>query len=93
MKKFKILNSNAFCLFEKETLGIAGSTFAASGWRISDEIYNNVRGQKFGWIASNGDYYTNLREYFSRPTEDQIQTLMTESLLDQAVEQKIVEII
>lgn len=83
----KILNLMPFCKAGRD-IGIAiEGTFAASAWRISDEAFNAVRGDKFSWFAPDGGSYTDSRSIFERPTEAQVIKGMSERIKEIAVEQ------
>lgn len=82
-----ILSTMPFVLTIDGNLGIASDgTFAAQAWRISDEAFNSIGGRAFSWIAPDGKDYTDGRNMFIRPTEDQIRQKMTPALKQKAIE-------
>lgn len=80
-----------FCLCGKD-LGIAeDGTFAATAWRISDELFNSTGGNKFSWLAPDGKIYIDNCNRFKRPTEDQIRQYITPLIQKIAVAQGLIE--
>lgn len=90
----KILNIMPFVITLRGELGIAiDGTFAASGWRVSDEQFKGVRGNKFSWYGPNGGEYVDDRSIMRRPTEEQVRTKLSNhpNLLKIAKDQGLVE--
>lgn len=88
----KILDRKAFVLSTRGDLGIAGgNTFASMAWKLSDEAFNTMGGSKFDWIAPDGQNYTEHRDAFTRPTDEQIMTKMSISIKLKALELNLIQ--
>lgn len=90
----KIINILPFVKTNRGDIGIADAhgTFASSTWCISDEAFNSVSGQKFGWTAPDGGTYTDHRDLFSRPTEQEVIAGLSDRLKEKAVEMGLIEL-
>lgn len=70
----KILKLLPFVRTVHGDVGIADAqgSFASTAWCISDDMFNSVRGSKFGWYAPDGEFYTEDKSIMSRPTEKEV---------------------
>ena len=89
----EILNQKAFVITDNGDIGLAQEgTFAASAWLISDEAFNSISGRSFSWVAPDGGQYTDNRQIFSRPTEEQIKSGLSPRLKEIAVERGLIKL-
>lgn len=87
----EILNLMPFVIDTHGNIGIAEPhTFAASIWRLSDEAFKSISGNKFSWIAPNGESYVDAKGNFSRPTAEQVISGITPELKAKALEQGLI---
>lgn len=83
----QILSTLPFVLSKDLQIGIASDgTFASQAWRISEEAYQNISGNKFSWWAQDGKEYTDDRSIFRRPTEQMIRALIMPPILKKGLE-------
>lgn len=91
-KKFKVLKPNHLCLYRNKELGIAGAGyFASSAWKKGDAAFKEIVGTSFGWTDSKGGFYNDPKSAFTRPTESEIKSLMTDKLFEICVKERIIE--
>lgn len=89
----KILNLLPFVRDNYGNIGIAeNGTFAATAWRLSEEAFNSIAGNKFSWIAPNGESYVDHRDNFSRPTAEQVILGLSHELCSIAVKQGLISL-
>lgn len=82
-----IVNLMPFVKTTRGEIGIAeDGTFAARGWIVSDNVFDQMSGTKFSWYAPNGKSYIDHRDIFSRPTEQEVLTGLSAALKQKAVE-------
>lgn len=90
----KIKNILPFVITPMGDIGIADEygPFASAAWCISEELFNSTSGSKFGWFAPDGKLYTESRDIFSRPTEEQVLLKISVHLVEKARELNLIEV-
>lgn len=92
--KLKIIDMMPFVITQDLQVGIASDgTYAAQAWRISDEAFNSIGGQKFSWIGPDGNIYVDHRDSFKRPNEFQIMSLITPVVAKKAIQLGLMEVV
>jgi len=73
----KIINILPFCIATPGVLGIANKegSFASMAWCHSEKLFEETSGSKFWWTEGS-DNWIDHRDNFSRPTEDQVKTML-----------------
>ena len=85
-----ILKPLSFCIYKGQELGIVTGYFAGNAWKVSDAAFNSITGRSFGWLDSKGMEYRDDKSSFTRPTEDQIISMMTPQLEKMALHLKLI---
>lgn len=92
----EIINKIPFVMTVHGDLGIADAngSSASQAWCISDEILNEMNGEKFGWFAPDGNHYIDHRNMMRRPNEKEIIDYLELSapLFRMAIEKGYIEI-
>tara|TARA_Y100000034_G_C6870605_1_gene397427 strand:+ start:674 stop:1033 length:360 start_codon:yes stop_codon:yes gene_type:complete len=88
-------NRNPFCLYKNVEVGIANGYFAGDTFAKTEghEYITQVSGRKFGWYDSKGDRYSDDKQYFTRPTDEEIIKACIEydALASIAIEMGLIE--